>query len=101
MPKLHKWEDIREKLFTPAELAEIDAWVADEAVKINLAKIRELIGITQAEMAERLDISQSSMSRSEASTDPKLSTLRRHIEALGGTVEVRAIFGDRSLRLDL
>ena len=93
-----KWRDIRRKLSPEAE-DRIRAWVAEESIAISLAKVRELVGLTQAEVAERLKISQGSLSRAEASADPRLSTLRREIEAMGGEVEVRAVFGDKTLKL--
>jgi hypothetical protein len=46
-------------------------------------------------------MSHSALSRAESSEDPKLSTLRRHIEALGGRVAVIAVFGDKSVELDV
>jgi len=46
-------------------------------------------------------MSQSALSRAESSGDPKLSTIRRHVEALGGRVEVIAVFGDKSIELDI
>jgi predicted transcriptional regulator len=95
------WRDIRRELLTDKQLAEIDKLVAEEAVEINLRKIRELIGITQKEMAKKLKIEQGTLSRAERSADPKLSTLRRYVEALGGEIEVRAVFNDKSIKLGL
>jgi DNA-binding XRE family transcriptional regulator len=99
--KIHKWRDIRRMRFTDEQLAELDAWVADEALQINLAKIRELVGVTQEDLAAKLDMTQGALSRAERSSDPKLSTLRRHVEALGGEIEVRAVFGDKSVKLGI
>jgi predicted transcriptional regulator len=96
-----RWRDIRDGKLSKEALARVDAWVAEESAKIHLSKVRELLGLTQEEMAERLKMSQSALSRAESSDDPKLSTIRRHVEALGGRVEVIAVFGDKSVELDL
>jgi len=96
---MKKWKNIRStKLSTEAQ-ARVDAWVAEESLAINLQKVRELVGLTQEELAQRLELSQGSLSRAERSTDPKLSTLRKYVEALGGEIEVRAVFADKSVKL--
>jgi predicted transcriptional regulator len=96
-----RWKEVRNGKLSKEAQARVDAWVADSSAKIDLAKVRELLGLTQEEMAERLKMSQSALSRAETSEDPKLSTLRRHVEALGGRVEVVAVFGDKSVQLDV
>jgi len=47
---------------------------------------REYLGLTQAEVAERLTISQSAFAQLESSANPRKSTLRRVAQALGVTV---------------
>ena len=49
----------------------------------DLAALRAEVGLTQAELAERLGMSQSDLSKLERRTDVKISTLRVHAEALG------------------
>jgi DNA-binding transcriptional regulator YiaG len=63
----------------------------------ELAELREAKGLTQAELAERLGVSQPNVSKLEAaSASPHagaiyLSTLGRYIAPLGGHLEVRAV----------
>ena len=47
----------------------------------------------------RIQVSQANIPRIERQDDLKLSTLERYIEALGGRLEVRAIFGDEHVVL--
>ena len=67
-------------------------------VILNLAELREAKGLTQAGLAERLSVSQPNVSKLEtAAGSPQagviyLSTLGRYIAALGGHLEVRAVF---------
>ena len=67
-------------------------------VLLNLAELREAKGLTQAELAERLGVSQPNVSKLEAAAaSPQagaiyLSTLGGYIAALGGHLEVRAVF---------
>ena len=52
--------------------------------------------LTQARMAEQLGITQDGVSRLEKRSDLLLSTLRRTIEAMGGSLSLVAEFPDRS-----
>ena len=53
-----------------------------------LAEVRQLVGLTQEDLAKRLGIKQPTLSRLESQDDMYISTLRRLIEALGGTLEI-------------
>lgn len=48
----------------------------------------------RVQLAEQLSISQGNVSRLEARSDVYLSTLRSYVEALGGHLEIAAVFGD-------
>ncbi len=58
----------------------------------DLRKVREQ---TQACIAKELGITQESVSRIEKRSDLLISTLRRHVEALGGQLSLVAKFPDR------
>ena len=62
---------------------------------LALADLRESLGFTQAEIAEMLKVSQPNISKLEGKNDLRLSTLGGYVAALGGRLEVRAIFPDR------
>ena len=59
---------------------------------LGLARIRAERQVTQVELAARLDRSQGNVSELERRTDVYLSTLREYVEALGGELEVSAVF---------
>ena len=67
----------------------------------RLREIREEQGVTQKELADRMEITQPTISALESGDLNRsgLATLRAYVEALGGTVEVTATFGDRKLVL--
>ncbi len=65
-----------------------------EIVAYNLAELRRIRDVTQTELADALGVRQSSVSGIEHGDDPHLSTLRGYVEALGGRIEVMAVFGD-------
>lgn len=64
---------------------------------LALAEIRAKRGITQMEVAEALEVSQANVSRIEHQQDVYLSTLAGYVRALGGRLEVSAIFPDMSI----
>lgn len=66
-----------------------------------LQELRARRGITQLDVATRLEIRQSSVSKLERREDLSLSTLRRYVEALGGELVVSARFVDGSVELPL
>jgi DNA-binding XRE family transcriptional regulator len=63
--------------------------VAEEMTMRELRKARK---ITQAQLAKKLGIKQEQVSRSEQRVDMHLSTLKRTIEAMGGTLSLVAQF---------
>jgi len=59
---------------------------------VSLRAIREGMGTTQVELADVTGMNQGDISRLEKRDDVKVSTLRRYIEALGGELELVAVF---------
>jgi predicted XRE-type DNA-binding protein len=53
-----------------------------------LQELRKVVGLTQVEVAEKLGMPQSNVSRLEKSSDMLLSTLRSYVEAVGGKMEI-------------
>lgn len=66
---------------------------------MNLAELRGAIGVTQEELAERLSIAQSNVSRLERRHDMLISTLKEVVAALGGELHVSAVFPDGAVEL--
>ena len=83
----------------PARRARVDAdkhEVLREQLDLRLAELRKIREITQAELAEALATTQSGVSRIERQDDVHLSTLLRYVRALGGELEITAVFdGER------
>ena len=68
------------------------ALIAEEMTLRELRKARQL---TQVTVARELGISQDGVSRLEQRSDLLLSTLRRTVEAMGGSLSLIATFPDR------
>ena len=65
------------------------------AEEMTLRELRRALRLTQARVAAELGITQDGVSRLEQRTDLLLSTLRKTIEAMGGTLSLVARFPDR------
>lgn len=57
-----------------------------------LARLRRRRGVSQVELARRMAVSQPHIARLEQQSDMLLSTLARHIAALGGQLELIVSF---------
>ena len=64
-----------------------------------LDEIRKARQMTQAKLAETPGVNQGEISKIEHRTDIYISTLAGYVEALGGKLEIRAIFPDGELRV--
>ncbi len=65
-----------------------------ELVQLSLAQIRKARAMTQATVAEIADVAQGEVSKIERRTDAYVGTVRRYVEALGGTLRLVADFPD-------
>ena len=61
---------------------------------VRLAELRQYLGISQQELAERAGVGQANISRIEGRDDLKISTLARVVEAMGASLSIRARFPD-------
>ncbi len=96
------WSDVRAK--RPVDeraVAEYAARMEAAERAYRLREIREEQGVTQKELAERMSLTQPTISALESGDLDRsgLATLRAYVEALGGNIEVIATFGNRKLVL--
>jgi len=89
---MHSLNQVMKKAFTPEKRAEIRRKAKEKVAVIRLQHLRETRHITQERIANSMGISQAALSRLERRPNITLSALQRYIEALGGRLEVRAIF---------
>jgi hypothetical protein len=93
------WQTLKQERFSPEARARVDARVRAEVEELTLKGLRRCLELTQVELGATAAMSQSELSRLEGRSDHLTSTLRRYVEALGGTLEITAIFGQRRVKL--
>ncbi len=70
--------------------------------EVTLREVREAVKRTQVEIAAATGTTQDRVSKLEHSGDARVSTLRRHIRALGGELRLMVEFPDRpAMAIDL
>ena len=89
-------EDKIRKL-SPSQRKKVEARAAELiTVEMTLRELRKARKLTQVRMAKQLGITQDSVSRLEKRSDLLLSTLRKTVEAMGGSLSLVAQFPDRA-----
>lgn len=69
--------------------------------RIGLATIRQVAALTQAEVADKLGVRQTSVSRLEARPDMLLSTMKAYFDAVGAEAEITIRVGGVEHRVPL
>jgi DNA-binding XRE family transcriptional regulator len=98
MAKARTFSGLRNRL--PAEaLARVEARVKLTLHDMALDELRTARELTQQRLAETLGIKQATVSKIERQSGMYVSTLAKFIEAMGGTLEIRACFPEGSVRI--
>ena len=85
----------------PAVRGRSSAKQAREAPLVSLHELRRTVtSVNQADVAERLAVTQGYVSKLERQDDMLLSKLYAYVEALGGKLEIRATFPGQVLQLE-
>jgi DNA-binding XRE family transcriptional regulator len=90
-----------EAKMSPESRARVAARVKEELALMPLRQLRRAREMTQTRLAELLEMDQGNISKLEQRTDMYLSTLRSYVEAMGGALEIRAVFPDGAVKIDL
>jgi DNA-binding XRE family transcriptional regulator len=68
--------------------------------EMPLNELRQARGLSQKMLADLLHVQQPSIAKIEKRTDMYLSTLRSHIEAMGGELDIVARFPDGTVKIN-
>ena len=90
--------DLRARM-SPESQARAEAKAQAMLAEMPLHELRRARGLSQQELAARLHVQQPAIAKLEKRTDMYLSTLRHHVEAMGGRLEVVARFPDGTVKI--
>jgi transcriptional regulator with XRE-family HTH domain len=94
-----KWSEVRRTLSPEAE-ERIRKSIKEAPGVMSLYQVREARSLTQVNLAKILNVNQGAVSRMERRTDVYVSTLRSFIEAMGGQLQIKAIFPGAEIEID-
>jgi predicted XRE-type DNA-binding protein len=93
------YKELQAKM-SPESRARAKAMAREMMAEMPLNELRQARGLSQKMLAEVLHVQQPAIAKLEKRTDMYISTLRSHIEAMGGQLEVVARFPDGSVRIN-
>lgn len=100
MAKTTKFDELRAKM-SPKARAEARRLAEEDLKAMPLHELRAARHLTQQQLARTLDMSQAAVSQLEKRTDIYLSTLENFVEAMGGRLDLYAVFPDSKVKLGL
>jgi transcriptional regulator with XRE-family HTH domain len=84
---------------SPERRARVENRVRKAIQEMALDELRSARQLTQSELADVLKVDQGSISKLERRTDMYISTLRRYVEAMGGSLQIRAVFPEGEVQI--
>jgi ribosome-binding protein aMBF1 (putative translation factor) len=94
-----KFTELRAKM-SPESKARAEEKTRLMLEEMPLNELRQARGLSQATLAKVLNVQQPSIAKLEHRADMYISTLRSHIEAMGGMLEIVARFPDGSVKIN-
>ena len=85
-----------------SDAAKAEATAAKHEILLDMALRqfrKDVVGMTQVEVAERLSVSQPEVSRLEARRDMLIGTLKEYCQAVGAELHIVLQYGGTSVRL--
>jgi len=84
----------------PVRRARVEQRVQKALKAMPLEGLRDARELTQAQLAQVLNVSQGAVSKVERRTDMYISTLRSYVRAIGGDLQIRAVFPEGDVLID-
>jgi DNA-binding transcriptional regulator YiaG len=85
---------------SPAARARAQEKARKDLAEMALDEVREARALTQEHLAKLLGIKQSAVSKMERRADMYVSTLQAMIKAMGGTLQIVAVFPEGKVEID-
>jgi len=94
----HKFRDLYDKMSAEAR-TDVEQRVKASLREMPLHELRAARKLTQQQLAQTLGLTQPAVSQIENATDLYLSTLENFVEAMGGHLEIYAVFREGKVKL--
>jgi transcriptional regulator with XRE-family HTH domain len=93
-----KFSELRAKM-SPEAQQRAEAKFEELQRAMPLHELRRARGLSQKALAQLLHVEQPAIAKMEKRTDMYISTLRSHVEAMGGELEIVAKFPDGAVKI--
>jgi transcriptional regulator with XRE-family HTH domain len=94
--KTKPFRQLRQQM-SPERRSQNEARMQTTLIHMALQELRQTLNLTQQDLADKLELSQPSLSKLEHQHDIQVSTLAGYIEALGGQLKLVASFPDQEV----
>lgn len=98
MTNFPKWSEVRADVVAAAggEDAVAEARKRNQAYidGHRLAERRKALGLSQTDVAAKMDVTKSRVSQIERGEVSTVEAIARYVQALGGQIQIAAVFGD-------
>ena len=93
-----KFSELESRMSSVAR-ARSDARHRELLREMPLQELRQARQLTQIQIAETMNLTQAAVSKLERNTDMYISTLKHFVEAMGGDLDIRAVFPDGEIKI--
>ncbi|WP_277682401.1 helix-turn-helix domain-containing protein [Saccharomonospora azurea] len=98
MTGFSKWSDVRANIVAGAggEAAVAEARKRNQAYidGHRLSERRKALGLSQSDVADKMGVTKSRISQIERGEVSTVDAIARYVQALGGHIQISAVFGD-------
>ena len=94
-----KYAELRAKM-SPESRARAQAETESYLMEMALSELRAARDLTQVRLAKKLKMKQPAVSKIESNADMYVSTLDKVINAMGGVLEIRAVFPNATVLIN-
>lgn len=102
MPKTTKWSEVRQGVVDrPGAEERLVELRKETLAEIGLFELRRKRDLSQKVLADRLGVSQPTVSQLERAKDARISTLADYVEGLGGHLRIVAEFPEENVSYPL
>lgn len=93
------FKELKEKM-SPLRRQKIEDQAQAILISMTLQELRQTRQLTQQDLARILNVSQAALSKMENQGDMRISTLRKLLAAMGGTLKIVAEFPEGEVVID-